>query len=124
MKIWIISFVLLLLMGCQLNDDRNFGNREEGLEHTRMDGLQTNDEMLLESRREVEFIDDEVQTREAERLLMEYLQINNDKQVVQYDHKENGKYILQVYEADGYEQKPVEWYSVDMKTKEIEKLTR
>lgn len=124
MKKWTLPFIFLLLMGCQLNENRDLGTEEQGLEHTRSDGVQTNDEILLESRREVKFVNEDLQVREAERMLMDYLQIDKNQQIVQYDHKENGKYILQVYNPNGFDQQHVQWYSIDIKTKEIEKLTK
>lgn len=124
MKRLFLFFSLLLLMGCQNMMNEKMDEESAGLEHTKADEDQTPDELLLESRRQVRFgpENDELETREAERMVSHYIGKESNDTVVQYDHKENGKYILRVYSIEGGDRQ--EWYSVDLKTRKIEKLTR
>lgn len=124
MKSWLIPIAFMLLIGCQNQTDVNTQEETKGLEHTKADEDQSPDELLLESRREVTFADDELHVREAEKLLSSYLRVNEEETVVQYDHKENGKYILQVYSLNGNQEGTHGWYSIDIYTKQIEKLIR
>ncbi|WP_243291663.1 hypothetical protein [Bacillus sp. FJAT-47783] len=124
MKTWLVPIAFSLLIGCQNQADVNTLEETKGLEHTNADKDQSPDELLLESRREVTFTDDELQIREAENLLSSYLRVNEEDTVVQYDHKEKGKYILRVYSLNENQDVPHEWYSIDIHTKQIEKLIR
>ncbi|WP_243385393.1 hypothetical protein [Bacillus kexueae] len=124
MKRLLSFFLIVPLMGCQYLSNDQLEEQSAGLEHTNFDESQTSDELLLESRRQVRFgrDDNELETREAERLVSNYVKANPDDTVVQYDHKEGNRYILRVYSVDGGNK--TSWYSVDLETKKVEKLTR
>lgn len=65
--------------------------------------------------------------KEAEELVRKHLELENQPEMhVQYDHDEQGRYVIQVYEVVGQgdtsHTATLGWYYVDPKTREIESM--
>lgn len=65
--------------------------------------------------------------KEAEALVRKHLELENRPEIhIQYDHDEQGRYVIQVYEAVGQGETShtatLGWYYVDPKTREIESM--
>ncbi|MBU7591884.1 hypothetical protein [Metabacillus halosaccharovorans] len=126
-----VLFLLTLLMmtACNnVNEDEAISeNQEEGLLQTGNNRFKTNDDLLLEAREEVNYDNDRdpLHPTQAEELVKEKLGVRRDKNtIVQYDHVEDGNYIVHVYSLEGNREKSEAWYMVDLQTGTVETLVR
>lgn len=126
-----VLFLLTLLMmtACNnVNEDEAISeNQEEGLLQTGNNRVKTNDDILLEAREEVNYDNDRdsLHPTQAEELVKEKLGVRRDKNtIVQYDHVEDGNYIVHVYSLEGNREKSEAWYMVDLQTGTVETLVR
>jgi|GEM_PF-5537507 len=123
-------FTLYLLTACNIVDEdeaTNINQEEEGLLQTGNDHVRTNDDVLVEAREEVNFDQDRepLHPTQAEELVKEKLGVKRDENtIVQYDHVEDGHYIVHVYSLEGNREKSEAWYMVDLQTKTVETLIR
>ena len=130
MKKSIVFLVTLLMMtSCNtVNEDEAANlNQEKGLLQTGNDNITTNDDILLEAREEVNENNnsDPLHPTQAEELVKEKLGVKRDNNtIVQYDHVEDGNYIVHVYSLEGNREKSEAWYMVDLQTKNVETLVR
>jgi hypothetical protein len=95
-----------------------------GLINTGDDNIQTDEEILVESREEFDQNNNRkpLSHTEAERLVRRHIGINNDPNtIVIYDHKEKGNYIIQVYKVDSSLENVEGFYIVNPYTGEITK---
>ncbi|HZH61657.1 MAG TPA: hypothetical protein VEY70_19205 [Metabacillus sp.] len=121
---------LFLLTACNTVDEdeaTSINQEEEGLLQTGNDHVRTNDDVLVEAREEVNFDQDRepLHPTQAEELVKEKLGVKRDKNtIVQYDHVEDGHYIVHVYSLEGNREKSEAWYMVDLQTKTVETLIR
>lgn len=124
MKWYLFVTILLICAGCGMNnaEERRTNEDEQGLLQTGQDNLKSNDEILLESRREVDFDqpNNHLNPTEAEQLVKNELGINDHREtVIQYDHMEKNHFVIHVYKINDVEGKNERWYSVDPRTKEV-----
>lgn len=111
-----------------VNEDEAISeNQEVGLLQTGNNRVKTNDDLLLEAREEVNYDNDRdpLHPTQAEELVKEKLGVRRDKNtIVQYDHVEDGNYIVHVYSLEGNREKSEAWYMVDLQTRTVETLVR
>lgn len=131
MKKYVMFFLtLFLLTACNIVDKdeaTSINQEEEGLLQTGNDHIRTNDDVLVEAREEVNFDQDRepLHPTQAEELVKEKLGVKRDENtIVQYDHVEDGHYIVHVYSLEGNREKSEAWYMVDLQTKTVETLIR
>ncbi|WP_226666058.1 hypothetical protein [Metabacillus litoralis] len=125
MKYLLIIVLFFSLTACNNVDQGEGGNTSgEGLLQTGNDHANSNDEMLVEAREEGNLNNnDPLHPTEAEKLVKEKLGIkNNNDLIVQYDHLENGKYIIHVYSINNSKENSEQWYMVDLDTNNVEQL--
>lgn len=127
----IVMMTLLACIACNTVDQGEALNgseiEENGLLQTGNDNIKTNDELLVESREEVNLNDetDPLHPTKAEELVKEKLGLQkNENMIVQYDHLEEGNYIIHVYSIDGDRENSEAWYMVDLETEKVEPLKR
>ncbi|WP_026559899.1 hypothetical protein [Bacillus sp. J37] len=128
-KYVVLLLTLLMMTACNnINKDEAINeNQEEGLLQTGNNQVKTNDDLLLEAREEVNYDNDRdpLHPTQAEELVKEKLGVRRDKNtIVQYDHVEDGNYIVHVYSLEGNREKSEAWYMVDLKTRTVETLVR
>lgn len=131
MKYIVALMILLACTACntvdQGEESRAAETEEKGLLQTGNDNVKTNDELLVESREEVN-LDDEIDPlhpTKAEELVKEKLGLqDNENMIVQYDHLEKGNYIIHVYSIEGARENSEAWYMVDLETEVVEPLKR
>ncbi len=128
-KYVVFLFTLLMLTACNNvnRDEATSIHQEEGLLQTGNDHVKTNDDILVEAREEVNDDNDRdpLHPTQAEELVKEKLGVRRDKNtIVQYDHVEDGNYIVHVYSLEGSREKSEAWYMVDLQTKTVETLVR
>lgn len=124
MKWFILVIISLVCSGCGMNnaEERRTNEADQGLLQTGQDNLKSTDEILLESRREVDFDrpNNHLNPTEAEQLVKNKLGINDHHEtVVQYDHMEKNHFVIHVYTIGDADGKSEGWYSVDSETKEV-----
>lgn len=128
MRRYVVFLLTLLMMtACNnVNEDEATGEKqEEGLLQTGNNRVKTNDDLLLEAREEVNDENDPLHPTQAEELVKEKLGVRRDKNtIVQYDHVEDGNYIVHVYSLEGNREKSEAWYMVDLQTRTVETLVR
>ncbi len=128
MKKWLFFiFLTLLTTACTANNSDTAsptpGNsNDEGLTHTFDDGVQTDEEILIEARDHVNMnrtTNDYLSRAEAEELLREHLNIDNNGNIaVFFVREENDNYIIQV---NHLERNTSETFIVDPITRKITK---
>ncbi|MCV9887424.1 hypothetical protein [Metabacillus halosaccharovorans] len=130
MRRYVVFLLTLLIMtACNnVNEDEAISEKqEEGLLQTGNNRVKTNDDLLLEAREEVNYDNDRdpLHPTQAEELVKEKLGVRRDKNtIVQYDHVEDGNYIVHVYSLEGNREKSEAWYMVDLQTRTVETLVR
>ncbi|WP_226530201.1 hypothetical protein [Metabacillus niabensis] len=130
MRRYVVFLLTLLMMtACNnVNENEAIGEKqEEGLLQTGNNRVKTNDDLLLEAREEVNYDNDRdpLHPTQAEELVKEKLGVRRDKNtIVQYDHVEDGNYIVHVYSLEGNREKSEAWYMVDLQTRTVETLVR
>ncbi|MCM3441751.1 hypothetical protein AB3Z07_09095 [Metabacillus halosaccharovorans] len=130
MRRYVVFLLTLLMMtACNnVNEDEAISeNQEVGLLQTGNNRVKTNDDLLLEAREEVNYDNDRdpLHPTQAEELVKEKLGVRRDKNtIVQYDHVEDGNYIVHVYSLEGNREKSEAWYMVDLQTRTVETLVR
>ncbi|PGT81674.1 MULTISPECIES: hypothetical protein [Bacillaceae] len=132
MKYFVIFMTVLICTACNTNNQDEAMNgaeveQEQGLLQTGNDEIKRNDDLLVESREEVNLDnnDDPLHPTEAEKLVKKKIgSEHNENTIVQYDHLENGHYIIHVYSLEGEKENSEAWYMVDLKTQKVEKLQR
>jgi len=129
MKYINVLLLLFLLSACQqFNQNeagKNENDTENGLLQTGNDNRRLNDDVLIESRNEVNLEEEEdpLHPTEAEQLVRKKLGLQDDENtIVQYDHLENEHYIIHVYSIDKAQEKTEAWYMVNIETRKIKKL--
>ncbi|WP_078434541.1 hypothetical protein [Metabacillus halosaccharovorans] len=130
MRRYVVFLLTLLMMtACNnVNEDEAISEKqEEGLLQTGNNRVKTNDDLLLEAREEVNYDNDRdpLHPTQAEELVKEKLGVRRDRNtIVQYDHVEDGNYIVHVYSLEGNREKSEAWYMVDLQTRTVETLVR
>jgi hypothetical protein len=131
MKYIVVIMTLLACTACNMIDQgeelRGSETEENGLLQTGNDHVKPNDELLVESREEMNLDDDSdpLHPTKAEELVKERLGLQGDENmIVQYDHLEEGNYIIHVYSVDGARENSEAWYMVDLETEDVEPLKR
>ncbi|MGM0873389.1 MAG: hypothetical protein ACQEWV_01080 [Bacillota bacterium] len=131
MKYLVALILLLAFTACntvdQGGESRGAETEENGLLQTGNDHVKPNDELLVESREEVNLDDDRdpLHPTKAEELVKEKLGLqDNENMIVQYDHLERGNYIIHVYSVEGARENSEAWYMVDLETADVEPLKR
>lgn len=129
----LIILTMLICTACNNTNQNEALNetelkQEDGLLQTGNDHVTRNDGMLVESREEVNLDneDDPLHPTQAEQLVKKNLGLekNDENTIVQYDHLEDGNYIIHVYSLEADKENSEAWYMVDLTTKEVEKLQR
>ncbi len=128
-KLIVYLLLMFTLTGCNTGneDEANGTDQEEGLLQTGNDNVRSNDDLLVESREEVNLVHERepLHPTQAEELVKEKLGVKRDNNtIVQYDHIEDGNYIVHVYSLEGDREQSEVWYMVDLKTKTVETLVR
>ncbi|QOR68358.1 hypothetical protein IM538_09765 [Cytobacillus suaedae] len=129
MKKWLfIIFLALLTTACTANNPdtaspTHGNNNDEGLTHTFDDGVQTDEEILIEARDHVNINrttnDNHLSRTEAEELVREHLNIDDNGDIaVFFVREENDNYIIQVNHLEGNSS---ETFIVDPNTRKITK---
>lgn len=128
MKKWLfIIFLALFTTACTANNSDTASptpgsNNDEGLTHTFDDGVQTDEEILIEARDHVNMnrtTNSYLSRAEAEELLREHLNIDDNGNIaVFFVREENDNYIIQV---NHLERNSSETFSVDPNTRKITK---
>lgn len=127
-------FIFLVFFSCvACNNDYNNQDQaskervqeDQGLLQTGNDDVKPNDEILLESREEINADEnqDPLHPTQAEHLVREKLGLEkNEDMIVQYDHLEDGNYIIHVYSVNGGKENSEAWYIVEMDTGKVKPL--
>jgi hypothetical protein len=112
----------MLIIGCtpQTDPPAEHANDEEGMFEGEHGEEHSSDELLMDSREEVDGTHDTIATTEAEALVRQHLNIDqNSDTVVVFDSELNGNYIIHVYDLLEGEQSGSKWYMVDTQSKVI-----
>ena len=103
----LVVILVLLLSACSTSEDNSSPppediDRNEGMGDTGENGIQTDEEQLVEARHEARLDLEnkkDLTQFEAEQLVKEHLNISNQSDtVVMFDHEENDKYFIRVYD--------------------------
>ncbi len=132
MKLFLLPlFLLVLAVGCTANDpdppaEQSNEQQEEGIVGDEKGEQHTTDELLTDSREEVDMADDTISITEAESLVNEHLNIDpQSNTIVVFDSElENGDYLIHVdhltKQNNDSDHHAIEgWYTVNPRTREI-----
>lgn len=122
MKKFLLFIALLLLTACNNNQGAN--NNEFEILETRNTQANSNDEMLVKSRDNIDLENvrnNSENQLEAENLVREKLD-NKENLIVQYDHREEDRYIIHVYSLNDAKENSEHWYMVDLSSNKVSLL--